>query len=521
MGCRRASTTATIRTPTSFVGSGLRARHRVLVRPHDQRDRACSSPEVPRPPGRSSPTALAVFADHPDQWDLLGAQPELVPSAVEELLRWVTPLNNFFRTVTEDSRIGDVAVAAGDRVILLYPSANRDEAVFDEPVHVRRDAQPQPASRLRPGHPLLRRSQPRPARARRCCSPSSPGVSVPPVAVAPNRSSRRTSSPGRFGRFRHATRTPRVPRSRRAVSSAQPSPDNPPSGCRLRADVHDAPPCRTRHRRWATSPALDGLRAISVLAVILYHGDVGWLPGGFLGVEVFFVVSGFLITALLLDERHQLGRISLAQLLDPTGPPTAAGAVPAAHRGVRPRRCSSTATPPAGWGATSSPPSSTSRTGGRSTCRSRTSRRPAARRCCATCGRSRSRSSSTCCSRRCSCSASASSAGGRTRWSCSWWWPSRRRRGWRILYEPFQDPSRVYYGTDTRLVGLLLGAVLAHGLVAVALPSPGARDGRARPQPGGRPRSGGDALVLHERQRVRRRSCTGAGSCCWTSSASS
>ena len=76
---------------------------------------------------------LAVLADHPDQWDLLGREPELVPTAVEELLRWVTPLNNFFRTVTEDSRIGDVAVAAGDRVILLYPSANRDEAVFDEP----------------------------------------------------------------------------------------------------------------------------------------------------------------------------------------------------------------------------------------------------------------------------------------------------------------------------------------------------------------------------------------------------
>ena len=76
---------------------------------------------------------LAVFADHPDQWDLLERQPERVPTAVEELLRWVTPLNNFFRTVTEDSRIGDIPVAAGDRVILLYPSANRDEAVFDEP----------------------------------------------------------------------------------------------------------------------------------------------------------------------------------------------------------------------------------------------------------------------------------------------------------------------------------------------------------------------------------------------------
>jgi peptidoglycan/LPS O-acetylase OafA/YrhL len=49
-------------------------------------------------------------------------------------------------------------------------------------------------------------------------------------------------------------------------------------------------------------PGLDGLRAIAVIAVILYHAGVGWLPGGFLGVEVFFVISGYLITALLLSE---------------------------------------------------------------------------------------------------------------------------------------------------------------------------------------------------------------------------
>jgi len=49
-------------------------------------------------------------------------------------------------------------------------------------------------------------------------------------------------------------------------------------------------------------PGLDGLRALAVLAVLLYHADVLWLPGGFLGVEIFFVVSGYLITALLLAE---------------------------------------------------------------------------------------------------------------------------------------------------------------------------------------------------------------------------
>ena len=60
-------------------------------------------------------------------------------------------------------------------------------------------------------------------------------------------------------------------------------------------------------------PALDGLRAVSVLAVIFYHADFTWLPGGFLGVEVFFVVSGFLITSLLVEERLGSGTVSLRQ----------------------------------------------------------------------------------------------------------------------------------------------------------------------------------------------------------------
>ncbi|MCB0953011.1 MAG: acyltransferase, partial [Microthrixaceae bacterium] len=58
-------------------------------------------------------------------------------------------------------------------------------------------------------------------------------------------------------------------------------------------------------------PSLDALRAISVAAVLLYHMDLEWIPGGFLGVEVFFVVSGFLITALLVEERHHNGAVSL------------------------------------------------------------------------------------------------------------------------------------------------------------------------------------------------------------------
>ena len=58
-------------------------------------------------------------------------------------------------------------------------------------------------------------------------------------------------------------------------------------------------------------PSLDGIRALSVLAVIVYHANKLWLPGGFLGVEVFFVISGYLITLLLLAESEKSGTVSL------------------------------------------------------------------------------------------------------------------------------------------------------------------------------------------------------------------
>lgn len=60
-------------------------------------------------------------------------------------------------------------------------------------------------------------------------------------------------------------------------------------------------------------PSLDGIRALSVLAVIIYHANKMWLPGGFLGVEVFFVISGYLITLLLLAESEKNGSISLKE----------------------------------------------------------------------------------------------------------------------------------------------------------------------------------------------------------------
>jgi cytochrome P450 family 142 subfamily A polypeptide 1 len=76
---------------------------------------------------------IRAFIDHPEQWEELAAKPELIDSAVEEVLRWVTPLNNFFRMALTDDVVGGQAIAAGDRLVLLYPSANRDESVFNDP----------------------------------------------------------------------------------------------------------------------------------------------------------------------------------------------------------------------------------------------------------------------------------------------------------------------------------------------------------------------------------------------------
>jgi peptidoglycan/LPS O-acetylase OafA/YrhL len=72
----------------------------------------------------------------------------------------------------------------------------------------------------------------------------------------------------------------------------------------------------TRTRRAAGLgylPALDGLRAIAVAAVLLYHADLGWFSGGFLGVDVFFVLSGYLITCVLLDNQRKAGRVELGR----------------------------------------------------------------------------------------------------------------------------------------------------------------------------------------------------------------
>ena len=73
---------------------------------------------------------LLALAEHPDQWTALRSRPGLVPSAVEEILRWTSPVVYFLRTATQPVTIRAAEIAAGDRLMLLYGSAARDSEAF-------------------------------------------------------------------------------------------------------------------------------------------------------------------------------------------------------------------------------------------------------------------------------------------------------------------------------------------------------------------------------------------------------
>ena len=70
---------------------------------------------------------------HPDQFTLLAAERDRLPLAVEEMLRWVTPIKNMARQATRDVDLHGQTISKGEKLLLLYPSANRDETVFEDP----------------------------------------------------------------------------------------------------------------------------------------------------------------------------------------------------------------------------------------------------------------------------------------------------------------------------------------------------------------------------------------------------
>ncbi|MGW3097916.1 cytochrome P450 [Streptomyces sp. NPDC001102] len=87
-------------------------------------------------------SALHLFATHPEQWRVLKEEPDLVRNAVNEVVRYASPIRAFSRVAVHDTDIAGTAVPAGSRVLVLYGSANRDPLVWDDPdsFDIRRDA---------------------------------------------------------------------------------------------------------------------------------------------------------------------------------------------------------------------------------------------------------------------------------------------------------------------------------------------------------------------------------------------
>lgn len=85
---------------------------------------------------------LLALLENPAEMEKLRADPSLMTSAVEEVIRWTTSVKHFCRTATEDCEVAGKAVRAGELLLLSYPSANRDEAVFEDADCFRVDRKP-------------------------------------------------------------------------------------------------------------------------------------------------------------------------------------------------------------------------------------------------------------------------------------------------------------------------------------------------------------------------------------------
>lgn len=78
-------------------------------------------------------SAIHLFATYPDQWELLRAEPQLLPNAVNEVVRYESPLRGFTRKAARNTAIAGVEIPAGTRLLVLYASANRDEREWEHP----------------------------------------------------------------------------------------------------------------------------------------------------------------------------------------------------------------------------------------------------------------------------------------------------------------------------------------------------------------------------------------------------
>ncbi len=93
---------------------------------------------------RNALSGAVIALDEHDRWDWLRAHPESLPTAVEELLRYVSPVMQFRRTATADTVLGDQHIRAGDKVVVWYGAANRDPAVFADPHGLELERRPNP-----------------------------------------------------------------------------------------------------------------------------------------------------------------------------------------------------------------------------------------------------------------------------------------------------------------------------------------------------------------------------------------
>ena len=186
--------------------------------------------------------------------------------------------------------------------------------------------------------------------------------------------------------------------------------------CLFRSSRADFGPGSPRSDRVAHRGDIQGLRAVAVLLVALDHAGIPFLRGGYVGVDVFFVLSGFLITGMLLSQAMSSGRVSLADFyvrrarrILPAAVLTLVATSIAAHQLLNFVRAKDVVEDSI-WASCSRPTSTSQPTG------ATTSRRPSPRRRFCISGRSRSKSSSTssgrpssrwCCSEPCSAGASA------------------------------------------------------------------------------------------------------------------